>query len=154
MTPEPTDLLRGARRTIEEIVLPALSDPFAIEQANGVLRVLLHLESVIDDGYVLEWEEARDFGRFLEIAAGLVGVDDEELRAAAVSAPSGEAPPSYRELRDANVRRKALVTGLVRGPLRGASDAARESFDELVRGQLARERRWTSPGRRKEGEKP
>lgn len=154
MTPEPTDLLRGARRTIEEIVLPALSDPFAIEQANGVLRVLLHLESVIDDGYGLEWEEARDFGRFLAAAAELAGADREQLLAAAASAPSGEAPPSYRELRDANVRRKALVAGLVRGPLRGASGAAAGSFDELVRGQLARERRWTSPGRRKDTAKP
>ncbi len=70
MTPEPTDLLRGARRTLEDIVLPALIDRFAIEQAKTVLRVLAHLEAVVDDAYPLESAEARDLEAFLATASG------------------------------------------------------------------------------------
>jgi hypothetical protein len=138
VTPEPTDLLRGARRTLEEIVLPALSDRFAIEQAKTVLRVLAHLEAVVDDAYPLEWAEARDLEAFLAATSGN---------------PAGPAPettplPSYRELRDDNVRRKERVAELVRGPLRERENTAPlDAFEALVRSQLERERRWTNPKR-------
>ncbi|MGH2901962.1 MAG: hypothetical protein ACRDMZ_25025, partial [Solirubrobacteraceae bacterium] len=99
MTPEPRDLLRGARATLAEVVLPALSDPFAIEQAKTVLRVLVHLDAVIDDAYALEWEEARDL-------AALLG----ERASADESAP----PESYRGLRNANVERKRRVAERIR----------------------------------------
>jgi len=138
VTPEPTDLLRGARRTLEEIVLPVLSDPFAIEQAKTVLRVLAHLEAVVDDAYPLEWAEARDLEAFLAAASG------GPKRTASEVAPL----PSFRELRDDNVRRKERVAELVRGPLRERKDTALlRAFEALVRGQLERERRWTSPKR-------
>jgi len=138
VTPEPTDLLRGARRTLEEIVLPALSDPFAIEQAKTVLRVLAHLEAVVDDAYPLEWAEARDLEAFLAAASG-------GLR---TPAPEPALLPSYRELRDDNVRSKERVAGLVRGALRDRKDPALlDAFEALVRGQLERERRWTNPKR-------
>ncbi len=138
MTPEPCDLLRGARRTLEEIVLPALADRFAIEQAKTVLRVLAHLEAVVDDAYPLEWAEARDLEAFLAIAHG----------DPANKAPEPAALPSYRELRDDNVRRKERVAELVRGPLRERkSTALQGAFEALVRGQLERERRWTNPKR-------
>jgi hypothetical protein len=90
MTPEPRDLLRGARATLAQVVLPALSDPFAIEQAKTVLRVLVHLDAVIDDAHALEWEEARDLAELLGEPAAF---------------PSS-APASYRALRDTNVERK------------------------------------------------
>ncbi|MET0154057.1 MAG: hypothetical protein ABW298_15805 [Candidatus Binatia bacterium] len=138
MTPEPCDLLRGARRTLEEIVLPALADRFAIEQAKTVLRVLAHLEAVVDDAYPLEWAEARDLEAFLAAANGN----------ADRSAPEPTALPSYRQLRDDNVRSKERVADLVRGPLRARNDPALlEAFEALVRDQLERERRWTSPKR-------
>ena len=138
MTPEPTDLLRGARRTLEEIVLPALSDPFAIEQAKTVLRVLAHLEAVVDEAYPLEWEEARDLEAFLDVAHGDAKGAESETTSL----------PSYRELRDDNVRRKERVAELVRGPLRERRNTALlDAFEALVRGQLERERRWTSPKR-------
>jgi hypothetical protein len=138
VTPEPTDLLRGARRTLEEIVLPILSDPFAIEQAKTVLRVLAHLEAVVDEAYPLEWAEARDLEAFLGAASG-----DPTTTA---SEPASL--PSYRELRDDNVRRKEQVADLVRGSLRQRNDPKLlRAFDALVRGQLERERRWTSPKR-------
>jgi hypothetical protein len=138
VTPEPTDLLRGARRTLEEIVLPALDDPFAIEQAKTVLRVLAHLEAVVDDAYPLEWAEARDLQAFLAAASG------EPMAAASEPASLH----SYRELRDGNVRRKERVADVVRGSLRQGNDAKLlRTFDTLVRGQLERERRWTSPKR-------
>ena len=134
MTPEPTDLVRGARRTLEDVVLPALADPFAIEQAKTVVRVLVHLEAVIDEAYPLEAAEAEDLRRFL----GEVG-------------EVGGTLASYRELREGNVRRKARVSAVVRelaGTAAGAaSDARRRELDELCRRQLARERRWTRPRR-------
>ena len=138
MTPEPTDLLRGARRTLEEIVLPALTDPFAIEQAKTVLRVLAHLEAVVDDAYPLEWAEARDLEAFLAVANGYAKEPESQ------TTPM----PSYRELRDDNARKKERVAELVRGPLRSrGNDALLGAFEALVRGQLERERRWTSPKR-------
>ena len=155
MTPEPTDLLRGARRTLTDVILPALSDPFAIEQAKTVLRVLVHLEAVIDEAYPLEWEEARDLGRFLEAAAPLLAAvgDDagaQDVRQASATTPVGETPLSYRALRDANVARKELVATLIRGPLRERRDddlarSVAAQLDDLVRSQVEREKRWTSP---------
>lgn len=135
MTPEPTDLLRGARRTLEDVVLPALSDPFAIEQAKVVLRVLTHLEAVIDEAYPIEAAEAEDLRRFLGEPADRATLD----------------LPSYRSLRDANVRRKEQLTGLIRSLARAPRDAAatalRTALDDLVARQLERERRWTNPRR-------
>lgn len=128
MTPEPRDLLRGARATLAEIVLPALSDPFAIEQAKTVLRVLVHLDAVVDDAYALEWEEARDLAELLgEPASGPASV-----------------PASYRELRDANVGRKRRVAERIRETSAAGSppDAA---LADYVRRQSQRDRRWTSP---------
>jgi hypothetical protein len=125
MTPEPRDLLRGARATLEEVVLPALGDAFAIEQTRTVLRVLAHLDAVIDDAYTLEWQEARDLGELLDEAAG-----------------GGEEPPSYRALREANVARKRRVAEAIRAT---SFDAPRVAA--YVRRQTERERRWTSPKR-------
>jgi hypothetical protein len=134
VTPEPTDLIRGARRTLEDVVLPALADPFAIEQAKTVGRVLVHLEAVIDEAYPLEAGEAEDLRQFL-------------------GDPSGcEAPlEPYRELRDGNVERKARLSAIVRELTRAAPSAATEArrreLDALLGRQLARERRWTRPRR-------
>ena len=103
-----------------------------------MLRVLAHLEAVVDDAYPLEWTEARDLEAFLEIAHGDPGN----------KAPEPTALPSYRKLRDDNVRRKQRVAELVRGPLRERKNTALQgAFEALVRGQLARERRWTNPKR-------
>jgi hypothetical protein len=147
VTPEPKDLLRGASRTLADIVLPTLVDPFAIEQAKTVLRVLAHLEAVVDEAYPLETAEAADLQRFLrdvarssDRALASLGSDDP------LSTPS--ALLSYRELRDANVKRKRVVTEVIRALARGASDPTiQAALDDLVRRQLARERRWTNPGR-------
>lgn len=125
MTPEPRDLLRGARATLAEVVLPALSDPFAIEQARTVLRVLVHLEAVVDDAYTLEWQEACDLSALLE-----------------EQTPATAEPETYRELRDANVARKRRVVELIRG-----GDAGNPAVAAYVQRQSERERRWTSPKR-------
>jgi hypothetical protein len=125
MTPEPRDLLRGARATLEDVVLPALGDAFAIEQTRTVLRVLAHLDAVIDDAYTLEWQEARDLAELLGEAAR-----------------AGEEPPSYRALREANVARKRAVVDAIRGAR--ADDASMAAY---VQRQTERERRWTSPKR-------
>jgi len=132
VTPEPTDLLRGARRTLADVVLPALTDPFAIEQLKTVLRVIDHLEAVIDDAYPLEAAEAEDLRRFL---------------AGETLTPQGSLP-SFRELRDANVRSKRLVSEAIRTMRRGsAATSTQTDLEGLVRRQLDRERRWTSPRR-------
>jgi hypothetical protein len=147
VTPEPKDLLRGASRTLTDVVLPALGDPFAIEQVKTVLRVLAHLEAVVDEAYPLEAAEAADLGRFLgevarstDPALASLGSDDP--------LPSASPLPPYRELRDANVQRKRGVTEVIRALARGASDPKiQAALDDLTRRQLGRERRWTNPGR-------
>lgn len=129
MTPESTDYIRGARRTLEQIVLPALEDAFAIEQARTILRILEHLEGVVDDAYPMEWEEARDL-------AALLGEAMPEV-------VEGGLPP-FRELRADNVRRKAAVADLIRGGESG------EALTGLLRRQVDRDRRWTNPKARPE----
>jgi len=128
MTPEPRDLLRGARATLAEVVLPALSDPFAIEQAKTVVRVLVHLDAVIDDAYALEWEEARDLAALLDEPASTLA----------------NAPASYRALRDANVERKRRVAERIRAAS-AAGAAPDAALADYVRRQSQRDRRWTSP---------
>jgi hypothetical protein len=156
MTPEPADLLRGARRTLAEVVLPALRDRFATEQLKTVLGLLAHLEAVVDEAYPLESAEAEDLRRFLGAAARS---DDPALAplrgalAAEAAEPAAEdGLPSYRALREKNVRCKALVTGVIRAlglPAGFPTErrAIEEALDGLVRRQLARERRWTRPAR-------
>jgi hypothetical protein len=147
VTPEPKDLLRGASRTLEDVVLPALADPFAIEQVKTVLRVLAHLEAAIDEAYPLEAAEAADLQQFLGVVARS---NDPALASLASddSLPSPSPLPPYRELRDANVRRKRAVTEVIRATARGVSDTMiQAALDDLIRRQLGRERRWTNPGR-------
>jgi hypothetical protein len=146
--------LRSARTTLSDVVLPALVDPFALEQLRTVLRALTHLEAVVDEAYPLEREAADDLARFLAEVAGLL--DDtaalDELRAALLrEAPAADdALPTLDELRAASSRRKHLVTALIRGPLRERrktewARATRALLAKLVHRQLVRERRWMSP---------
>jgi hypothetical protein len=146
MTPEPTDLLRGARRTLADVVLPALGDPFAIEQLKTVLRVLTHLEAVVDEAHSMEAAEADDLRRFLE-AVGRSPLG-EMIPAGTGEGFASSASSSYRDLRDANVSRKRVVSDVIRALRRGAPNAAVEAaLNGLVQKQLERERRWTSPRR-------
>jgi len=152
VTPEPTDLLRGARRTLADVVLPALTDPFAIEQLKTVLRVIDHLEAVIDDAYPLEAAEAEDLREFLAKVAHSSDPTLSTVRGSAMSAATTVASqgslPSFRELRDANVRCKRLVSEVIRAMRRGsAASSTQTDLEGLVRRQLERERRWTSPRR-------
>lgn len=160
MTPESTDYIRGARRTLEQIVLPALEDAFAIEQVRTILRILEHLEGVVDDAYPMEWEEARDL-------AALLGEAMPEM-------VNGTLPP-FRELREGNVRRKSAVANLIRegsvSPRRGETARSASEGEEaampphptlrpdlspegelgkLLRRQIDRDRRWTNPKARPE----
>jgi len=145
MTPEPKDFLRGARKTLADVVLPALTDPFAIEQLKTVLRILDHLEAVIDEAYPLEAAEARDLGRFL---AAVAASSDPALSSLVEADATAAGDPSFRELRDGNVRRKRMIGEVVRALRRGRANATIETaLDELARNQLERERRWTSPRR-------
>jgi hypothetical protein len=129
VTPEPRDLLRGARATLAEVILPALSDPFAIEQAKTVVRVLLHLDAVIDDAFALEWEEARDL-------AALLGEASPELE--------GAQPAGYRALREANIERKRRVAERIHADA-AAGHAPAANLLEYIDRQTERDRRWTSP---------
>jgi len=156
VTPEPTDLLRGARRTLADVVLPALGDGFAIEQLKTVLRVLTHLEAVIDEAYPLEAAEAEDLRGLLGAVARSSDPALSALRETAGEAIAGDSVPgslpSFRELRDANVVRKRVVSDVIRALRRSAPSAAAVEDVEtrlagLVRRQLDRERRWTRPRR-------
>jgi len=146
MTPEPKDFLRGARRTLADVVLPALSDPFAIEQLKTVLRVLEHLEAVVDDAYPLEAAEAEDLDRFLS-AVATSGA--RTLSPLAADKPSAMPGASYAELREANVARKRIVAEVIRALHGGAeSRTIAGALDRLLQKQLEREQRWTSPRRK------
>jgi hypothetical protein len=163
MTPESKDLLRSARTTLSDVVLPALADPFALEQLRTVLRVLTHLEAVVDEAYPIERETADDLARFLAGVAQSLDGDEPlaELRGAFQQEPplAPDAVPPLAELRAASSRRKGLVTALVRGPLRDRRGtewerATRAALGDLVRRQLVRDRRWMSPKPGAPEEKP
>lgn len=154
MTPEAKDLLRSARTTLAEVVAPALTDSFALEQVKTVLRVLMHLEAVVDEAYPLERETADDLKAFLgDVARSLEGDAPlagfrTEIAKEIVADPVGLAP--LADLREACSRRKRLIAALVRGPLRERrgtewATATRNALGRLIERQLVRERRWMSP---------
>ena len=145
MTPEPTEALRAARQTIADVVLPAVADEFAREQAHAALRILSLLEATIERSYPLEVEEHDDVARFLGSFAASGGRGSElGTRAAALAAEATERRPlpTFRELREASKRMKALVGEIAAAGLGGAA------LRGLAARQVERERMWTPKGTR------
>jgi len=156
MVPDLAQTLAGLRKTLVEIVLPELRDPFAVEQLKTVVGAIGHLETVHEEIYPYEWTEHREYLRFLERlrSAFLPVATDVEGRALLAEVeerlPQGRSDarlPSLGTLRRENLWMKSAVSRIAVGPLRRAAGEAwaREvdaEFRELLRRQVARERAW------------
>jgi hypothetical protein len=55
MRPHIGDLLRGVKKTFGEVIVPSLTEPFAVEQATFMMLVLEHI--------VARWDQAQAFYR-------------------------------------------------------------------------------------------
>ncbi len=142
MTPEPAEALRAARRTLADVVLPAITDDFAREQAQAALRLLAMLEGTIERIYPLEVEEHDDVARFLASFSAGAGRDTElGARAATLAeeATARRALPTYRELRTHGAHMRALVAEIAAAGLGG------EALRGLAARQVERDRIWSKP---------
>lgn len=166
MGPEIEQFLSGMRKTMEQVVLPNLSDPFAQEQAGIVMATLGFLEQVHDKAFHYELLENDRYrcllGRLLELlqrpAASAAGeVPDPEVGATLAAVRdhldaqvlNGEMHRRpYDVLRAANETMKEQLSELVR-LLPSLSPESRAAFDELLtpfsRELVTRERAWVKP---------
>ncbi|MGQ0483445.1 MAG: hypothetical protein ACT4O0_20765 [Pseudonocardia sp.] len=159
MGPDFAQFLSGMRKTMEQVVLPNLSDRFAQEQAGIVAATLGFLEQVHDKVFHYELLENDRYrlllGQVLEVL-GTDGLGDEVVAAMdavrahrAVDPPGGEVHlRPYHELRASNEIMKEQLCELIRLQPR-LPDRVRKAFDELLRPffhdlQL-RERSWVKP---------
>jgi hypothetical protein len=152
MRPNIGDLLAGIKKTFGEVIVPALKDPFALEQASFIMLALEHLAG--------RWDKVERFCR--EENAGL-----RRLLAEAVASPGADAAVVAREVvesirerlaaEDVTDREARSVQSLfeanaaLRALLIGLSDAIKDDgFRRKIRAwlkqQLEREREWVKVG--------
>jgi len=160
MGPEISQFLSGMRKTMEQVVLPNLSDRFAQEQAGIVAATLAFLEQVHDKVFHYELLEHLHYRGLLERILALLSVpavtDDAVIETlAAMQRRLAEDPPgsdahlySYDVLRGSNESMKELLCALIRQQP-ALPDAQREALDGLLRPFLreleVRERAWVKP---------
>jgi len=65
MTPNVAQFLDGMARTMERVILPALTDQFAKEQAKMTIVTLRFLKTVHDKEYVYELIETTEYANVL-----------------------------------------------------------------------------------------
>lgn len=160
MGPEISQFLAGMRKTMEQVVLPNLSDRFAQEQAGIVAATLAFLEQVHDKVFHYELLEhhlyRRLLGQLLELLSVPAVADPEVVETlAAIQRRLAEDPPSgdihlyrYDRLRASNESMKELLCALIR--LQPAlPDALRGELEGLLqpffRDLELRERCWVKP---------
>lgn len=160
MGPEISQFLAGMRKTMEQVVLPNLSDRFAQEQAGIVAATLAFLEQVHDKVFHYELLEHHLYRRLLGQTLDLLSVPevtDPEIveTLAAIQRQLTEDPPGgdihlyrYDRLRAGNESMKELLCALIR--LQPAlPDAARTALGDLLqpffRDLERRERSWVKP---------
>lgn len=159
MGPEFAQFLSGMRKTMEQVVLPNLSDRFAQEQAGIVAATLGFLEQVHDKVFHYELLENDRYKQLLGQVLEVLGTDglDGEVRVAVDAARAHRTadPPGsevhlrpYHDLRASNETMKEQLCELIRLQPR-LPDPVRKAFDELLRPffhDLAlRERSWVKP---------
>ncbi|HEY9414592.1 MAG TPA: hypothetical protein VIQ30_07530 [Pseudonocardia sp.] len=159
MGPEFAQFLSGMRKTMEQVVLPNLSDRFAQEQAGIVVATLGFLEQVHDKVFHYELLENDRYkhllGQVLDVV-GTEGLSDDVTAAADAARAHREADPPgsevhlrpYHDLRASNETMKEQLCELIRLQPQ-MPDRVRKAFDELLRPffhdlQL-RERSWVKP---------
>jgi hypothetical protein len=157
MGPEISQFLSGMRKTMEQVVLPNLTDRFAQEQAGMVTATLGFLELIHDKVFHYELLENQRYKQMLGEALALL-----EARAPAHAGLAGALaairqhlqfdPPhsqvhlkTFKFLRASNERMKELLCELIRlapdlpEPLRGSFDAMLKPFLHEIE---QRERSW------------
>ena len=161
MGPEISQFLAGMRKTMEQVVLPNLSDRFAQEQAGIVAATLAFLEQVHDKVFHYELLEHHCYRCLLGQTLALLSVaevtDPEVVETlAAIQRRLAEDPPGgdihlyrYDCLRASNESMKELLCALIR--LQPAlPDTLRKSLEEdllqpFFRDLEQRERSWVKP---------
>jgi hypothetical protein len=160
MGPEISQFLAGMRKTMEQVVLPNLSDRFAQEQAGIVAATLAFLEQVHDKVFHYELLEhhlyRRLLGQILELLSVPEVADPETVETlAAIQRRLAEDPPggdiplySYDCIRASNESMKELLCALI-GLQPRLPDALRTALEDLLqpffRDLERRERSWVKP---------
>lgn len=70
MRPDIGDLLRGLKKTFGEVILPSLTQPFAVEQATFMMLVFEHIVARWDSAYGFCRVENSELRQVLTEAAG------------------------------------------------------------------------------------
>lgn len=160
MGPEMSQFLSGMKKTMEQVVLPNLTDRFAQEQAGIVAATLGFLEQIHDKVFHYELLENYRYKDLLrEVVAVLDGTTPPQHEVAVTLAALREqvaADPAgsdmhlrpYHHVRSANETMKEHLCTLIRnqpelpGPVRASFDTLlRPFFRELE----VRERAWVKP---------
>lgn len=154
MRPDIGDYLRGVKKTLAEIVLPTLTDPFALEQSAFIMLALEHL--------LARWDKVWHFCREENLALRGVLAEAAARLSREASLPNnaasllkriqdrlrkeeaedvGDRP--YESLRDGNVCLRELLAELL-GTVGG--EEQNRSARAFMKEQLAREREWVRVG--------
>jgi hypothetical protein len=159
MGPEMSQFLSGMKKTMEQVVLPNLTDRFAQEQAGIVAATLGFLEQIHDKVFHYELLEHHLYRSLLgEVVALLdgatppgheVAVTLAALREQLAATAGGDVHlRPYHFLRGANETVKEHLCTLIRNQP-DLPDPVRDAFDALLRPFFreleVRERAWVKP---------
>lgn len=157
MGPEMSQFLSGMKKTMEQVVLPNLTDRFAQEQAGIVAATLGFLEQIHDKVFHYELLENTLYRNLLDKVVALLrdttAADHEialtlaALQQQAAGGTDMHLRP-YHVLRGANETMKEHLCTLIRHQP-DLPDPVREAFDALLRPFFreleVRERAWVKP---------
>ena len=158
MGPEMSQFLSGMKKTMEQVVMPNLTDRFAQEQAGIVAATLGFLEQIHDKVFHYELLENHLYKNLLgEVVALLDGATSpqHEVAVTLVALRTQLAPGNsdahlrpYHLVRGANETMKEHLCTLIRNQPELPAPL-RESFDALLRPFFreleVRERAWVKP---------
>lgn len=158
MGPEMSQFLSGMKKTMEQVVMPNLTDRFAQEQAGIVAATLGFLEQIHDKVFHYELLENHLYKNLLgEVIALLDGATPPQhevavtvaaLRAQLAAGSADVHLHPYHFVRGANETMKEHLCILIRNQPELAAPV-RESFDALLRPFFreleVRERAWVKP---------
>lgn len=158
MGPEMSQFLSGMKKTMEQVVMPNLTDRFAQEQAGIVAATLGFLEQIHDKVFHYELLENQLYKNLLgEVVALLDGATPPQhevaitlgaLRTQLAAGNDDVYLRPYHFVRGANETMKEHLCTLIRNQPE-LSGPVRESFDALLRPFFreleVRERAWVKP---------
>jgi hypothetical protein len=157
MSPEIEQFLSGMQKTMEEVVMPNLTDRFAQEQAGVVAATLGFLKTVQDKAFHYELLENSEYKRILidslalfdnnkELNAALLKVVAEVNKHFLIDNPTDQvALRPYQFIRGSNEHMKEFLCDFIAlqpempGPVRESFEALLKPFFKLIE---VRERSW------------